>query len=81
MFYYRLIFSKIRSVLGGRVQSILSGGAPLAADTHRNLKAILGCPIIQGMDRFFIGFFRQILHSSFSDSFTLQGMDSRRFAE
>ena len=44
----RLIFRSIRSLVGGRVRAIMSGGAPLAPDTHDYLKSVLGCPILQG---------------------------------
>jgi len=43
-----LIFRSIRSLVGGRVRAIMSGGAPLAPDTHDYLKSVLGCPILQG---------------------------------
>ena len=43
-----LIFRSIRSLIGGRVRAIMSGGAPLAPDTHDYLKSVLGCPILQG---------------------------------
>ena len=44
----RLIFRSIRALVGGRVRAIMSGGAPLAPDTHDYLKTVLGCPILQG---------------------------------
>ena len=44
----RLIFRSIRALIGGRVRAIMSGGAPLAPDTHDYLKSVLGCPILQG---------------------------------
>ena len=34
-----LVFRPIRALLGGRVRAIMSGGAPLAPDTHDYLKA------------------------------------------
>ena len=43
-----LIFRSIRALIGGRVRAIMSGGAPLAPDTHDYLKSVLGCPILQG---------------------------------
>ena len=45
---YRLVFSAVRALLGGKIRIILSGGAPLAAETHRNLRAVLCAPILQG---------------------------------
>jgi len=44
----KLLFSTIRNLVGGRVRAILSGGAPLASDTHDYLKTVLCCPILQG---------------------------------
>lgn len=43
-----LVFRKIRAILGGRVRFILSGGAPLSADTQRFINICLGVPIGQG---------------------------------
>ena len=43
----RVLFSGIRALLGGRVRGIMSGGAPLAPDTHDYLRTILCCPILQ----------------------------------
>lgn len=44
----RLVFKSIRAALGGRVRVLLSGGAPLAPDTHEYLKAVLCIQILQG---------------------------------
>ncbi len=38
-FFDRLVFSKIKARLGGRVMLILSGGAPLAPHVEEFLKA------------------------------------------
>jgi len=46
--YDRLIFSKMREALGGRVKAIFSGGAPLPADLGKFLKVAFACPIIEG---------------------------------
>lgn len=43
-----LVFSKVRAILGGRIRFILSGGAPLSADTQRFINICLGAPIGQG---------------------------------
>ncbi|XP_057366617.1 long-chain-fatty-acid--CoA ligase 4-like isoform X3 [Daphnia carinata] len=43
-----LIFRPIRAILGGRIRFILAGGAPLAPETHRCLRAALCCPVLQG---------------------------------
>ena len=37
----------LRSLIGGRVRAVMSGGAPLAPDTHDYLKTVLCCPIAQ----------------------------------
>ncbi|KAI3777314.1 hypothetical protein L1987_47114 [Smallanthus sonchifolius] len=43
-----LVFRKIRAILGGRIRFILSGGAPLSADTQRFINICFGAPIGQG---------------------------------
>ncbi|XP_071731351.1 long chain acyl-CoA synthetase 9, chloroplastic [Rutidosis leptorrhynchoides] len=43
-----LVFKKVRAILGGRIRFILSGGAPLSADTQRFINVCLGAPIGQG---------------------------------
>ncbi|KAL8130580.1 hypothetical protein V2J09_019735 [Rumex salicifolius] len=43
-----LVFRKIRAVLGGHVRFVLSGGAPLSADTQRFINICIGAPIGQG---------------------------------
>jgi long-subunit acyl-CoA synthetase (AMP-forming) len=51
-FYIRILFSvlfrPVRAILGGRIRFILAGGAPLAPETHRCLRAALCCPVLQG---------------------------------
>jgi len=37
-----LVFSKVRAVLGGHIRFLLSGGAPLSADTQRFINICLG---------------------------------------
>ncbi|KAK7882756.1 hypothetical protein WMY93_028930 [Mugilogobius chulae] len=44
----RLVFRKVRSLLGGRVRVLLSGGAPLSADTQRFMNVCFCCPVGQG---------------------------------
>lgn len=48
LFWDVLIFRKIRAVLGGSVRGLLSGGAPLSADTQRFINICFGAPIGQG---------------------------------
>ena len=47
-FYFRLIFKRLRRLLGGRVRMMLSGGAPLSADTQQFMNICFCCPIGQG---------------------------------
>ena len=48
-FYYdSLVFSKIKDKFGGKVRCILSGSAPLPVDILRDIKLMMGCPIIEG---------------------------------
>ncbi|KAM4743101.1 long-chain-fatty-acid--CoA ligase 3a isoform 1-T2 [Anableps anableps] len=44
----RLVFRKVRSLLGGRTRVLLSGGAPLSAATQRFMNVCLCCPVGQG---------------------------------
>ncbi|XP_022660895.1 long-chain-fatty-acid--CoA ligase 4-like isoform X2 [Varroa destructor] len=44
----RVVFSKTRAVIGGRMKVICAGSAPLSADTHAFIKVCIDCPIIQG---------------------------------
>ncbi|GLT47106.1 hypothetical protein SLA2020_208250 [Shorea laevis] len=43
-----LVFRNVQAVLGGRIRFLLSGGAPLSADTQRFINICLGAPIGQG---------------------------------
>ncbi|KAG7272934.1 hypothetical protein CRUP_002514 [Coryphaenoides rupestris] len=47
-FHARLVFRKVRALLGGRTRAVLSGGAPLSAATHRFMNVCLCCPVVQG---------------------------------
>nr|XP_057936591.1 long-chain-fatty-acid--CoA ligase 3a isoform X2 [Doryrhamphus excisus] len=44
----RLVFKKVRSLLGGRVRLMFSGGAPLSAATQRFMNVCFCCPVGQG---------------------------------
>ncbi|XP_048845160.1 fatty acid CoA ligase Acsl3-like isoform X2 [Brienomyrus brachyistius] len=44
----RLVFRKVRSLLGGRTRLLLSGGAPLSAATQRFMNICFCCPVGQG---------------------------------
>ncbi|KAI0230967.1 Long-chain-fatty-acid--CoA ligase 4 [Lamellibrachia satsuma] len=44
----KLVFQKIRDILGGRVRLMLSGGAPLSSDTQRFMNVCFCCSVSQG---------------------------------
>jgi long-chain acyl-CoA synthetase len=44
----KIIFNKIRALLGGKVELILVGGAPLSPQTHEFIRVCLGAILIQG---------------------------------
>ncbi|KAL0849640.1 hypothetical protein ABMA28_013897 [Loxostege sticticalis] len=44
----RVMFSKVRGLLGGRLRLMLSGGAPLSPDTHAQLKICLCSDVVTG---------------------------------
>ncbi|KAF5269140.1 hypothetical protein FQR65_LT02440 [Abscondita terminalis] len=44
----KIVFNKVRQMLGGRVRLILSGGAPLSPDTHEQINACLCLNVVQG---------------------------------
>uniref|UniRef100_A0A8C9WD96 long-chain-fatty-acid--CoA ligase n=1 Tax=Scleropages formosus TaxID=113540 RepID=A0A8C9WD96_SCLFO len=44
----RLVFRKVRSLLGGKTRVLLSGGAPLSAATQRFMNICFCCPVGQG---------------------------------
>ncbi|XP_028967670.1 long-chain-fatty-acid--CoA ligase 4 [Galendromus occidentalis] len=44
----RLIFKKVKSIVGGNLQVITAGSAPLSADTHSFIKACLDVSLLQG---------------------------------
>ncbi|XVE57434.1 hypothetical protein DITRI_Ditri04bG0090700 [Diplodiscus trichospermus] len=43
-----LVFKKVQAVLGVHIRFLLSGGAPLSADTQRFINIFLCAPIGQG---------------------------------
>lgn len=43
-----MIFNRIRKLLGGHLTCVLSGGAPLNAETQRFINICFGCPVVQG---------------------------------
>ena len=48
IFYDKIIFSKIRAMLGGRLETILCGGAPLPKELADDFKIFLSMPIQEG---------------------------------
>ncbi|KAJ3376743.1 Long chain acyl-CoA synthetase 7 peroxisomal [Entophlyctis sp. JEL0112] len=44
----RLVFSKVRAVLGGRVRYIVSGSAPITSDALNFLRIAFSCPVVEG---------------------------------
>ncbi|XP_076000542.1 long-chain-fatty-acid--CoA ligase 3a isoform X2 [Genypterus blacodes] len=44
----KLVFKKVRSLLGGQTRVLLSGGAPLSAATQRFMNVCFCCPVGQG---------------------------------
>nr|XP_020441318.1 long-chain-fatty-acid--CoA ligase 3 isoform X2 [Monopterus albus] len=44
----KLVFRKIRTLLGGRTRVFISGGAPLSAATQRFMNVCFCCPVGQG---------------------------------
>jgi len=46
--FRRLVFKKVRSLLGGKMRVLLSGGAPLSAVTQRFMNICFCCPVGQG---------------------------------
>jgi long-chain acyl-CoA synthetase len=47
-FYDLIFFNKIKNLMGGELQWMLSGGAALQRDILQGLKVMIGCPLIQG---------------------------------
>ncbi|KJH46143.1 CoA ligase 4 family protein [Dictyocaulus viviparus] len=47
-FLDRIVFKKIRSLLGGHLKGVLCGGAPLNAETQRFMNICMCCPVVQG---------------------------------
>ena len=49
----KLIFSKFRTIVGGRVKVLLSGGAPLAEESHQFIRTALCTALHQGIYVYF----------------------------
>ena len=48
IFWDKLIFNKIRQVIGGKIKLIITGSAPIATDVIDTLKVCLCIPIVEG---------------------------------
>lgn len=46
--FNKILFSKIRQILGGELRMMLSGGAPLSEKTQRFMNICFCCPVLQG---------------------------------
>jgi len=44
----KLVFGKIRALLGGKIRMILTGGAPLSSETHDFIRTCLSPVVVQG---------------------------------
>jgi long-chain acyl-CoA synthetase len=44
----RLIFNKIKALLGGKMRFVITGSAPLSPQTHEFLRVCLGVTLVQG---------------------------------
>jgi long-chain acyl-CoA synthetase len=47
-FWDRLVFSKIRAKLGGRVRLMTSGASPIAGDVIDFMRAVFGATVVEG---------------------------------
>ena len=46
--YDRLVFDKVRSIIGGNIRGIITGSAPIDGEVLDFLKICFGCPIMEG---------------------------------
>jgi len=44
----KMVFNKIKSLLGGRMRFAITGGAPLSPETHEFIRVCLGLTLVQG---------------------------------
>lgn len=47
-FYDRLVFSKVKAAMGGRLRLMINGSAPLLPHVHSFLKVVMSCPMLEG---------------------------------
>lgn len=48
IFFFRVVFKPLQSILGGRMKYLLCGGAPLSPETHELIKNCLCATVLQG---------------------------------
>ncbi|EKX40085.1 hypothetical protein GUITHDRAFT_143034 [Guillardia theta CCMP2712] len=46
--YNKILFNKLKRVLGGRIRLLASGAAPLSAELHNFLRQVFDCPVLEG---------------------------------
>lgn len=44
----RIVFRKFKSLIGGKLRVLLSGGAPLTPEVQKFIRTCLGCKVLQG---------------------------------
>ncbi|KAI9016517.1 hypothetical protein CLU79DRAFT_763028 [Phycomyces nitens] len=47
-FWDPIVFNKAKNVLGGRVHTMVTGAAPIAADILQFMRIVLGCSLVEG---------------------------------
>ena len=43
----KIVFKKIRALLGGQMRLMLCGGAPLSKEVHDFMRVCIGAPLLQ----------------------------------
>ena len=46
--YDRVVFSKVQSMLGGSVRTMVTGAAPVTDEVLEFVKCAMGCPVMEG---------------------------------
>lgn len=47
-FYDKIVFSKVRESLGGKIEAMVCGSAPISAETVAYMKAMMCCQLVEG---------------------------------
>ena len=50
----RIVFNKIKALLGGRMRFAITGGAPLSPETHDFIRVCLGITLVQEQKLFLL---------------------------